>query len=98
MRFTSSGLLRALYTVTNPVNAFTRQTFSNSLRRTPHALPRRPVIYRSMPSFPFLGALFSSSSSMAETYPVMQTEDWWRAHLTPGTFFFHPAKSILADK
>lgn len=87
MRFTSfSGFLRVFHTVSNTANLFARQTVANSLGRTPHSLPQRTVVYRSMPSFPFLGALFGTSSSMADNYPSKVTESEWQTKLTPGTY------------
>jgi len=46
-----------------------------------------------MPNIPFLGALFGSSSSMADTtdYPVKKPEGEWQAQLSPGMFLtMHP--------
>jgi peptide-methionine (R)-S-oxide reductase len=39
-----------------------------------------------MPNIPFLGALFGSSSNMADTtnYPVSKPEGEWQAQLSPG--------------
>jgi len=43
-----------------------------------------------MPSFPFLGSLFSStpaSNNMA--YPDKRSDDEWQAVLNPGTYRYH---------
>lgn len=76
-------LIRAFYTL----NATATRLFTPASRNpTISALPTRPV-RASMP-LPFIGALFSSSSSsraMAD-YPLKKTDDEWRAQLSPEQF------------
>lgn len=81
------SFLRAFHTVTNTTSAFVRSSPASSIGRTIHSTPQRAVVYRSMPNIPFLGALFGSSSSMADntSYPVQKTEGEWQAQLSPGT-------------
>jgi peptide-methionine (R)-S-oxide reductase len=77
MRFpTFPTLLRTFHTVSNTTSA----------GRTLYNTPQRAIIYRSMPNIPFLGALFGSSSSMADNtnYPVQKTEGEWQTQLSPG--------------
>lgn len=45
----------------------------------------RRTLLKSMPTFPFLGALFgTSSSSQSMSYPVQKNADEWRAVLSKG--------------
>jgi hypothetical protein len=86
MRFPSfPTFLRAFHTVSNTTSAFIRSSPS-TLGRTFYSPPQRAVIYRSMPNIPFLGALFGSSSSMADNtnYPVQKPEGEWQTQLSPG--------------
>jgi hypothetical protein len=88
MRFPSfPTFIRAFHTVTNTTSAFIRSNPTSNLGRTIYNTPQRAVIYRSMPNIPFLGALFGSSSSMADNtnYPVQKPEGEWQAQLSPGT-------------
>ncbi|RAR12586.1 MFS general substrate transporter [Stemphylium lycopersici] len=88
MRFPSfPNFVRAFHTLTNTTSAFVRSNPS-SIGRTIHSTPQRAVIYRSMPNIPFLGALFGSSSSMADNtnYPVQKPEGEWQAQLSPEQF------------
>lgn len=89
MRFpTFPTLLRTFHTVSNTTSAFFRASPAAGVGRTIYNSPQRAVIYRSMPNIPFLGALFGSSSSMADStnYPVQKTEGEWQAQLSPGMF------------
>jgi peptide-methionine (R)-S-oxide reductase len=91
MRFPSfPTFLRAFHTVTNTTSTFIRTSPANTLGRAFYSSPQRAVLYRSMPSIPFLGALFGSSSAMPDKdntkYPVQKTEGEWHAQLSPGTF------------
>src|SRR5947207_1912806 len=52
---------------------------------TPAASPVRRNLW-SMPTIPFLSALFSSSSSDKMEYPDKRTDDEWRAVLSPEQF------------
>ena len=99
MRFPSfPTFLRAFHTVTNTTSAFIRSSPASTLGRTIYNTPQRAVIYRSMPNIPFLGALFGSSSSMADNsnYPVQKPEGEWQAQLSPGMAF--PPKSHVHCK
>ena len=98
MRFPSfPTFLRAFHTVTNTTSAFIRSSPTSTLGRTIYNTPQRAVIYRSMPNIPFLGALFGSSSSMADNtnYPVQKPEGEWQAQLSPGTI--PPVPNISAQ-
>lgn len=76
--------------------------FNNNLR------PYHRTAIKSLPSIPFFGALFSSSSSntsdsnMAESFPLQKSDDEWRTVLTRGLFLIlisqcpqHPFSRIL---
>jgi hypothetical protein len=87
MRFpTFPTLLRTFHTVSNTTSAFFRSSPAHTIGRTLYNTPQRAILYRSMPNIPFLGALFGSSSSMADNtnYPVQKTEGEWQAQLSPG--------------
>jgi len=90
MRFPSfPTLLRTFHTVSNTTGAFFRSTPAYTLGRTTYGTPpQRAIIYRSMPNIPFLGALFGTSSKMADTtnYPVQKTEGEWQAQLSEEQF------------
>jgi len=47
---------------------------------------RNSTIYRSMPTIPFLGSLFSSSARDMTEYPVKKNEEEWQAVLSPEQF------------
>jgi hypothetical protein len=88
MRFpTFPTLLRTFHTVTNTTSAFFRSSPAHGLGRSIYNTPQRAILYRSMPNIPFLGALFGSSSNMADNtnYAVQKTEGEWQAQLSPGT-------------
>ncbi|KAK6222739.1 Peptide methionine sulfoxide reductase B5 [Pestalotiopsis sp. IQ-011] len=72
-----STLLRSLYTFSNFTRA--RASARPSLSRSPETL-------RSMPTIPFFGSLFSSSSSSKMSYPDQRTDDEWRAVLNKEQF------------
>ncbi|KAF2181056.1 SelR-domain-containing protein [Zopfia rhizophila CBS 207.26] len=68
---------------------------NNTLRTAPticfqsfYQAPHRVTVLRSMPSIPFLGALFGTNSNkMAdEKFPVQKTEGEWQAILSPEQF------------
>jgi peptide-methionine (R)-S-oxide reductase len=89
MRFpTFPTLLRTFHTVTNTTSAFFRASSASTVGRTIYGTPQRAIIYRSMPNIPFLGALFGSSSNMADNtnYPVQKTDGEWQAQLSPGRY------------
>ncbi|EKG11800.1 Major facilitator superfamily [Macrophomina phaseolina MS6] len=83
MRFPSfPAVVRAFYALSNT----TARRFP-----LPQAPARRlfaPTLKYSMPTIPFLGSLFSSSSSArnAMSYPVQKTDEEWRAVLSPEQF------------
>lgn len=89
MRFPSfPQFVRALHTISNTTSAFIRSNPAGALGRTLYNRPQRVTIQRSMPNIPFLGALFGSSSSMADNtnYPASKPEGEWQAQLSPGMF------------
>lgn len=45
---------------------------------------RGPAALKSMPTFPFLAALFSSSSAEKMSFPVQKSRDEWQAVLNKG--------------
>ena len=73
------AILRTLYTFSN----ITRN--STAYRGVLQPFNRHPVL-KSMPSFPFLSSLFSSSNSRNMSYPVEKSEDEWQAVLNKGKF------------
>ncbi|MCJ1478379.1 Peptide methionine sulfoxide reductase B2, chloroplastic [Lambiella insularis] len=67
--------------------------FSNTTTRAlPHYQPKallpfaRGTILKSMPTIPFLGSLFSSSSKDMTSYPVQKSDDEWQAVLNKEQF------------
>lgn len=71
-----STFIRTLYTF----SGFTR------VRASAHqSLHRNPATLRSMPTIPFFGSLFSSSSSSKMSYPDKRTDAEWQAVLNKGT-------------
>jgi len=76
MRF-SSTFLRTFYRFTN----FTTRPIARY-----GTIQQRSVV-KSMPSFPFLGSLFSSSSSSKNmSYPLQKSDDEWQAVLSKEQF------------
>lgn len=83
--------LRAFYTISNSTSAL-----SNAARARihgPSSILLRTQFIKSMPTLPFLGNLFSSSSasesttsSASMTYPVQKSDDEWQAVLSPEQF------------
>lgn len=73
-----SSLLRTLYTFSNLTRVRASTQLASQHRRT----------LRSMPTIPFLGSLFGSSSSSSQkmTYPEEKSPDEWRAVLSKGKF------------
>jgi hypothetical protein len=97
MRFPSfPTFVRAFHTVTNTTSAFVRSSPTGTIGRTIYNNPQRAVLYRSMPNIPFLGALFGSSSTMADNtnYPVSKPEGEWQTQLSPGTLL-NPVSTYL---
>lgn len=77
-------LIRSL-TLTN----LTTRLTSPSSRLTHQLQPlilRNSTIYRSMPSIPFLGSLFTSPAKDMTDYPVKKSDDEWQAVLNPEQF------------
>ena len=98
MRFPSfPQFVRAFHTISNTTSAFLRANPAGTLGRTFYSSPQRVTIQRSMPNIPFLGALFGSSSKMADNtnYAVSKPEGEWQAQLSPGIAF--PPKSHVQD-
>ncbi|KAF2149420.1 methionine-R-sulfoxide reductase-like protein SelR [Myriangium duriaei CBS 260.36] len=61
---------------------------NTTLRAAPAPLrpALRPTALKSMPTIPFLGALFSSSSQQTMSYPHQKSESEWQAQLNPEQF------------
>ncbi|KAI1872359.1 uncharacterized protein JN550_004078 [Neoarthrinium moseri] len=72
-----SNFIRTLYTFSG---------FTGARASAQQALRRQPTTFRSMPTIPFLGSLFSSSSSSSMSYPDQRTNDEWRAVLNKEQF------------
>ena len=75
-------------------------TFSNYTARThpPYKALQpltRATILKSMPTIPFLGSLFSSSSSSSRdmSFPVQKSDDEWQAILSKGAQIY-PAPTL----
>lgn len=73
-------ILRTIYALSN----YTLPAAQRARALQPFA---RGTILKSMPTIPFLGSLFSSSSSSSKnmSYPVQKSDDEWRAVLSKGT-------------
>jgi hypothetical protein len=85
MRFPSFPTIRIFHTFANTRIRVAHPAFNVSRLYGP---PQRVTVLRSMP-IPFIGALFGSSSKMADNtnYPVQKTEGEWQAVLSPGTSY-----------
>ena len=81
-RNTTTPLLRTIF----------RILFSRPLRPTIHHQHQRITLHSSMPTIPFLSALFSSkptgamASSSSESFPDARPDSEWRAVLSPEQF------------
>jgi len=74
------NIVRTFYTV----SSYTARTSSHY--KTIQAFPRG-VVLKSMPTIPFLGSLFgSSSSSKTMSYPLQKSNDEWQAVLSKEQF------------
>lgn len=66
----------------------TLYAFSNTTVRTPPSSFNpaiRPTVLRSsMPTIPFLGALFSTAETRKMSHPVQKSDSEWQAQLNPG--------------
>ncbi|KAI1611467.1 methionine-R-sulfoxide reductase SelR [Exophiala viscosa] len=82
MRFPSfPNIVRTLYTLGNATARL------QPLRGTSNvSLFHRATVYRSMPSIPLLGSLFSTSSSEKMSYPDGRSDDEWQAVLNKEQF------------
>jgi peptide-methionine (R)-S-oxide reductase len=90
MRFASfTSLAKSIYIFTSA----TTRTFPAVLHRATH--PLRPQLLKSYMPIPFLGSLFSSSSSKNMSYPVQKSDQEWQAVLSPGKL---PVLSSFAKK
>lgn len=80
MRFPSlPNLVRTLYTISN-ATLYRTPRIANTLHRIATPAPRL------MPTLPFIGALFGTSSSQRDTmsYPVDKPANEWQAQLSKG--------------
>ncbi|KAF2802486.1 SelR-domain-containing protein [Mytilinidion resinicola] len=85
MRFPSiPTILRAFNTFSN--TTFHSTPVSNLRGLNPN--PRIALLKSSMPTIPFIGSLFSSSSKpkMSDSYPVQKNEGEWQAQLNKEQF------------
>ncbi|KAK8196098.1 hypothetical protein M8818_007251 [Zalaria obscura] len=78
-----------LPSIPNLVRTF--YAFSNSTFRAAPAPLRsagllRPIAQKSMPTIPFLGALFGTSQRNDMSYPLKKSDDEWQAQLSPEQF------------
>lgn len=75
---------------TIPTFIRTLYTFSNTTLRTPpspfNTTLLRPQALRglSMPTIPFIGALFHTAENRNMSHPVQKSDQEWRAVLNPG--------------
>lgn len=77
MRFPSlPTFIRTLYTLSNTTLRAPPSTFAPAARPT--------ALRSSMPTIPFLGALFSTAESRKMSHPVQKSETEWQAQLNPG--------------
>ena len=74
-------IVRAFYTVSNYTAARLPAQYKAFQPIT------RGTVVKSMPTFPFLSSLFSTSASSRDdmSHPVQKTDDEWRAVLSKGT-------------
>ena len=81
MRFPSlPTIVRTFYTFTNA----TSNAIPAARTRLFAPLPRA-IALKSMPTIPFLGSFFSSSSSQPKmSYPLQKSDDEWQAVLNKG--------------
>ena len=86
MRFPSlPTIVRTFHTLSNFTSRYTTRPTNALLLLTSKP---NTALKASMPSVPFLGSLFSSSSSKKmEDFPVQKSDDEWQAVLNPGMSF-----------
>jgi len=91
MRFPSfKAFVGTFYTLSSYTARATAQTQFKALQPI-----SRGTILKSMPTIPFLGSLFSSSSSTPKmSYPLQKSDDEWRAVLSKGTAFHSTTMSL----
>ena len=78
MRFPSlPTFLRTFYAFSNTTLRSAPATFNTSAARPVYALRA------SMPTIPFLGALFSTAETRNMTHPVTKSDGEWQAQLSP---------------
>ncbi|EXJ63824.1 hypothetical protein A1O7_00159 [Cladophialophora yegresii CBS 114405] len=85
------NIVRTLYTLSNATahRLFLQHPLRGSTHTISQAQAHRATVLRSMPSIPFLGALFgttTSSSSSKMSYPDTRSDDEWRAVLNKEQF------------
>ncbi|OCK75988.1 methionine-R-sulfoxide reductase B2 [Lepidopterella palustris CBS 459.81] len=84
MRFPSiPTVIRTFHTLINVTSRITSQSRTAGLHPAP-----RITLLKSMPTIPFFGSLFSSSSNKMSkhNFPVKKTEGEWQAILSPEQF------------
>jgi len=79
------NIIRTFYTISN----YTVRTQTQYKALQPFT---RATLLKSMPTIPFLGSLFSSSSSSTKnmSFPVEKSDDEWQAVLSKGVEFTPP--------
>ena len=88
MRFPSfPNIVRTLYTFSNA----TALRLQQPLRGNTVSNIQRATVFKSMPSIPFFGALFGTSTpaSAKMTYPDTRSDDEWQAVLNKGRLSVH---------
>lgn len=81
MRFPSFPIIVRTFGLANFTNL--RTSFPTTAYR---ALPARNPALKSMPTIPFLGALFGQQKRDMTDYPVKKSDDEWQAVLSPEQF------------
>ncbi|KAH8684769.1 methionine-R-sulfoxide reductase-like protein SelR [Tricladium varicosporioides] len=76
-----STIIRTFYALSNRSIRASNQTPFKS----PQPLPRGTIL-KSMPTIPFLGSFFSTSSSSKMSYPLQKSDDEWKAVLNKEQF------------
>ena len=76
---TFPSIIRTFYTLSNYTTRASNQLPFQAISPFPIG-----VVYKSMPTIPFFGALFSSNTSQKMSYPVQKSDDEWQAVLDKG--------------
>lgn len=66
---------------------FVRSLLFASIRTPPKpfaSIARPALPLKSMPTIPFLGALFSTAENRKMSHPVQKSDSEWQAQLSPG--------------